>query len=553
MLIMFLGLVLLLCAVYGATQGLFSSFIQLVLVILAGVLAFAFWEPVTALIMPRSISIPFIWDGPSLSDASWGIGLLLPFGIFLALLRLAADKLVPGNLDFHNLVHKIGGGVCGFLAGIVTTGMLLIGFQMIDMPSTGYTPFKLAADGSPQRQDNLPIPIDSIAAGLFTSLSDGAYSPIFSKWTLSRAHPDLEVEVGLYPQSETPSSSRSIRSDFVSLIEGEYYLCTGAIDKTVINNADPALATVVIGTQVQLSGKDRATGAADRDRILRITRPQVQLAHRGPDGATHVAFPIGYIQRDDYESMQPEGSFARSGVGDVEKYHWVFQIPAGNEPVYLRLKNTRLMLPYNAQPVQEIAKVQALITKDAATEVASNGKGPNDRKKPDLEVDFAKISDRLPFPLNRNELINADLNDDAIIAGQTEARESRVNRNLAVNRVYVNPGVAAVVQIIVGKPADKNSLLSAIVQTATLTTQPPVLVDDKGTQYFATGYARHQPGLVKLSIDPSKQIRSLNELDIGSLADDETLILYYIVEKRRTIEEWRVGPEWSRPISMYVE
>lgn len=79
-----------LIAYWWATQGLFSSVLHFICVLAAGVLAFATWEPMTDLV--ASIS--------SLQPYGRGIGLVLPFAVYLFALRMLSDKLAPDNLNF---------------------------------------------------------------------------------------------------------------------------------------------------------------------------------------------------------------------------------------------------------------------------------------------------------------------------------------------------------------------------------------------------------------------------------------------------------------------
>ena len=106
-----------LIAYWWANQGLYSSVLHLVCVICAGVLAFATWEPVAGIFAGM----------PSLLAYSKGIGLLLPFAVYLFVLRLLADKLAPDNLNFPHWANLSLGGVFGVASGVLTVGISLIG------------------------------------------------------------------------------------------------------------------------------------------------------------------------------------------------------------------------------------------------------------------------------------------------------------------------------------------------------------------------------------------------------------------------------------------
>ena len=119
---------------WGSVQGLFSGFLNLLCAIVAGALALALWEPlVVGALLGRMGAI------------GWGLGLAGPFIIFLVILRLAVDNLVRGNVLFPQVVNWLAGGLCGFLTGVITGGILLIGLGALPMGEElfGYQPLNI--------------------------------------------------------------------------------------------------------------------------------------------------------------------------------------------------------------------------------------------------------------------------------------------------------------------------------------------------------------------------------------------------------------------------
>ena len=86
-------------ALMWSTYGLFSSLLHLGLVIVAGSLAFALWEPLAYGVLFNI-----------LPSAAWGVSLLGSFIVLLIVLRIVTDKLVRGTLKVHRLADQIGGG-----------------------------------------------------------------------------------------------------------------------------------------------------------------------------------------------------------------------------------------------------------------------------------------------------------------------------------------------------------------------------------------------------------------------------------------------------------
>ena len=128
---MFLNLLLLfiiaLVAFWHFVQGFFSATISAALVVVSAALARAYTEPLIAWIKPQH------WV-----DSSQSIALCVLFAVIYLLLRLAFDRLVPGNVQLNNLADKIGAALVGLLAGIFAAGVVALALQMLPVgPSIG--------------------------------------------------------------------------------------------------------------------------------------------------------------------------------------------------------------------------------------------------------------------------------------------------------------------------------------------------------------------------------------------------------------------------------
>ena len=175
-----------LIAYWWATQGLFSSVLHFICVLAAGVLAFATWEPMTDLV--ASIS--------SLQPYGRGIGLVLPFAVYLFALRMLSDKLAPDNLNFPHWANLSLGGAFGVASAILTVGITLIGVGHLhssrDLVGVVGSARTSASKGQPDLQVSaLWIPVHVEAARFFGMLSQSSFAPTFSTTTLASEHPNL--------------------------------------------------------------------------------------------------------------------------------------------------------------------------------------------------------------------------------------------------------------------------------------------------------------------------------------------------------------------------
>lgn len=102
--------------------GLFRAFLLLVNVLLAGFLAFNFWEPLAFGLGLVSTSLDRYADA---------LMLILLFGLFLGGLWLLTWYLAPEDPALPPLVRRGGSVLCGLLTGYILAGLLLTVLQTL--------------------------------------------------------------------------------------------------------------------------------------------------------------------------------------------------------------------------------------------------------------------------------------------------------------------------------------------------------------------------------------------------------------------------------------
>lgn len=176
---------ILLIAYWWANQGLFSAILHCVCVIVAGALAFAFWEPVV---------IGYLLKGSSFDNYSWGMVLGLLFFLFLVILRVTSDLLIPFDIPLPSLPNTIGGAIVGLIAGVLTVGMASISCGLIQGPTEiiGFIGWGRHADskGAPSKLNDLIIPAHNLTEKFYRNLSFGSCSPA-GKSNLANNYPHL--------------------------------------------------------------------------------------------------------------------------------------------------------------------------------------------------------------------------------------------------------------------------------------------------------------------------------------------------------------------------
>ncbi|MBC8437453.1 MAG: hypothetical protein H8D86_01215, partial [Planctomycetes bacterium] len=173
--------ILLVVARFSA-QGMFSAFLHLILTVLAGCLALALWEPIVyGILLAR------------MPEYAWGAGLLLPFGLILLGLRWTFDHYIGGNVNFHAMADRIGGGVFGLFSGILTAGILVIGLQMVGLQTLmGYQGWIVNDKGEPERVATIFPNVDVITSNFCVRLSFGSIATITCLDALARSPPVLD-------------------------------------------------------------------------------------------------------------------------------------------------------------------------------------------------------------------------------------------------------------------------------------------------------------------------------------------------------------------------
>ncbi|MFQ5422449.1 MAG: CvpA family protein [Phycisphaerae bacterium] len=159
------ALMVLLVVMFSARQGLFSALIMFVESAVACMVAFDLYETVYDLIH-ESI-------GPGIG---FPLSLMAIFLVMLLLLRVASDKLIPGNVHVHQYLNWAGGSLFGLFTGLIVVGTALIAIEMLPIGSSlfGFERYQQDDEGLPVRK-NLTFKPDAFVAGMLDTFSTGRF------------------------------------------------------------------------------------------------------------------------------------------------------------------------------------------------------------------------------------------------------------------------------------------------------------------------------------------------------------------------------------------
>lgn len=120
------------------------------------------------------------------------LGLL--FFLFLVIFRVASDLFIPFDIPLPPIANTIGGGIVGFIAGILTIGMVSISCGFIQGPTElmGFRGWARGAEsqGAPKQFNQMLIPVANWTENFYRQLSLGSMSPS-GKYAMATHFPRL--------------------------------------------------------------------------------------------------------------------------------------------------------------------------------------------------------------------------------------------------------------------------------------------------------------------------------------------------------------------------
>ena len=552
-------------AYWQGLQGFFSAFLHLILVIVSGTLAFAFWEPVAmgmlSGMMPRF---------------AWAIGLVMPFVFILLLLRYLMDKFVPANLDFSQLTNLIGGGICGVIAAALTAGICVISIVFLPGPADafGYRPYTINPVNGDVVKSNeggsLWIQVDHFAENIFTTLSNGTFAPANGK-SIAREQPELSRRAWLVRLRGDANSSTIATPGSVTITSHASHptpvagIPTLLIEglKTKIDIAKEAHRLVVIETQ--WTNKDKNY---DGDPRLRVFPNQVQLvtfAKDKPAGDPVIHVPVAFSVMKggsrEFTAVNNDAAVATTDSAADAKISFVFLVPVAQVESYLMVRNLRLVLTDAAKPLPapSAEAVVALIGENAATTATGvatidptnpGGVGPKQGGRSGIKAEDLKLTAEIPRVTSKTLATELEFTaTNEIRRGEMTIKPPTgpISRANQVNSVYVADGQAAV-RIRLSRDMAQSMLGKAVAAAGAV--HPVILRDNRGNDWQPIGYIWVQAASNSMNVryDPQRPIRAVVELPVRQMGDADELYIYFLVEKGVTLTNFQVGTVHSQEV-----
>jgi len=566
-------------------QGFFSALLHLLCVIIAGAIAFAFWEPMAYAILENV-------DGNKgflsfLPGMAWGVSLVVPFAVSLAILRLITDKLVRAKAQLDRLPDFLGGGVCGFISGTITAGITVMAISSLWMDTDWwYQRLSWNDNGRLQRTTKLIYPVDDITASIYKGLSTTTFS---TETPLAKLYPNLAdvpsmIRHTLFDGNGRPTispgqfrvlggfivdadenfqSAFSSPQEIRSAISGEPNPYKPVTD--IEGNPLDVPGSTIVGYALAFTSGARERGSSQ----VVLGAAQLRLVAENDAGEVVEVFPFSFMTRAEQRRDDPEARYLRFDFlqGDFPatyqeaepKMAFEFLIPQGYKPAWLYVKNTRVdvhpgVINYDtitsaqrATRVRDRSLIEMTQRQFDDSEAVTVNVGQN------IRAAGIEIKNSLPLGLiirdgdNRGLKVNEG---KKIVEGEQNwppaALDNRaLDKALRISEFQV-PGISTLVQITVtptGRIADPAVNLTELPLSAAPTDEPIYLIDDAGYAYACIGYAYKDRQQVKIRYTRSSVLSGLRDLpSVPSRSRrDQEIVLLFEIQKGRSIAALAVG------------
>lgn len=558
-------------------RGVFNALLHLISGIIAGAIAFAFWETLAVMLVEASPERGFF---SFLEGIAWGVALVVPFVVLFILMRVLTDKLVPNNIRNSMIIDYVGGGICGVATGVLCAGVLVLGLGSMRLSTDflGYQPIaystdRALGDGTLVRTDKLWIPVDKLTTLAFGQLSIGTMS---SNEPLAKWYPELEL-VGMASRvSPGNGSGRNainpddfkIKSTYtVGNTNGSDTLKPLLVDsrddrpqKYIDVNSEEVTNGYLAGYVIEFQ-----PGAKERGKKggqLVVSNGQYRLLVEDDSGSTRSVFPIATIS----ESSQPD-QYGRwrfdskdvfiTSVGGKSRVTMAFEfvIPQGYSPIAFYAKNMRVNTDSLPKAVEYTDPAQR--DEFVLSGAILKGESVTNRK---LDTTNMVVYD----PSVRNALIRRSIalgqmmssqiakrgltldDTNKIVDGEgiwlmTEVgrRNSPTVRELRVEKYAVARG-QALLRVYVG-PDSELGLFTDASRDAPLD-QPILLIDENGNEYEAVGFEYTDAENFHARLTRGSTLGGLEDTPSMSRSrEDQDLVLLFVVTHGVKITHYAIG------------
>ncbi len=509
---------------WWATQGVFSGLLHLLCVIVAGAIAFAFWEPVT---------IGLLLRGSPFDNFAWGVSFIGLFVVPLFILRLATNKLVPANVDLPQWANLTFGFPIGVASGVLTMGMILLGtgFVQSQRDVFGYTGTVRNPDKLGQITHvgpSLWLPVHQLTSEFYSWLSVTSLS---TGQPLRQYYPDLH-KVSASEFRDTYGGGRGQVAITPNAATIRSVTMCPDLNRCAVRVKFAAEARD-FGTQLTLSSAQvRLVSKADNQSRPYVAHPQ-KWSQPTKDGSTAL-YPFDDISN--YATTVPGQETA------IMEFDFPWPNAQTRVPAFIQIKGVRFNLPrpehVNGAEYERRLGSPSSVQAFSAAPVDFTGGGQLTTGT-DIQITYSIR----PVSASKNQLPGTiHVNSEGFITdgyGKFTRGGVPPARKLRLKGIVESEGTK-IVQLTVRRGSAADIFNPALRQLAG-DNATPMLVDSLGRTYRAIGYIYDRGDSVDVSFSPRRPIRTVAELPQLSLSGGRKLRLIFSVTEGVQLVGLRLG------------
>ncbi len=161
-------------------NGLFTSIALLMMVLVSGLVAFGFWEPVADL-----LDLAGQQNLKAMAGTEDLVALAVLFCVTFGLLRLGYTYLAPEMIEAHGKIQHLGGAAVGLVIGYLVAGFLICAAETLPLDQN-FLDFEPRADEEQRRPSvRTFFPPDRVWLALMRQASGGTF-----RWKEDKTDPE---------------------------------------------------------------------------------------------------------------------------------------------------------------------------------------------------------------------------------------------------------------------------------------------------------------------------------------------------------------------------
>lgn len=321
-------------------KSVLDSFSFLIASIIGLLVAFTYYEPVSAMIINKGFMV----------QAAQGLSLFIIYTLTTVIVGVISDQIVGSNIDFGHGVKIATTIVCGLLVGLISSGIIVTSLGTFPPIALSYNRFDDTIHL--QNAKSLIVPVDSFVTGLYGHMADGAMS---SKKKFSFYHSDFLNHIYI---------NRHRSKENALLVAGKGAVSIPKNGVKVEDIDDSATTLIRIGIK---NKKISDGGIATKKGTTAITPGQFRLVcqKKKPDGSfsgeIKTIYPVTYrIVLDKDDSRREVSDLGVLVILDRDNFknrtapvELAFKVPSGMTANYLQFRNNVMIeVPWPATKEQ---------------------------------------------------------------------------------------------------------------------------------------------------------------------------------------------------------